>query len=392
MDVDSYNIYFERNTELPNRTIMELESYYAFGDCLNMTYEEAESMLFYSKGMTFYTQVILPFLFLLGVLDNAAFVYVVARQSSMKTATNRYLVNLAIADIVFLVSAIGEKLWKFANSPIADDDTPIGRVGCILLPFLGDTAYFASLFFVTLVSAEIFFAVCYPKGKSMFQHRTWSLWLTILSWVLSGITAGFIAPANSGADYYCLSWSEAESMRSLPSKFTICGTTLRWLRTVVHVMQMVPFFATFFLNGFLYIKIVIGLNRSIIRLRSHTSVKRDGDTHLRNQIARMLVVNGVVFFVLLAPFETQSLLEAFDVHVKISQEVSFSTITRGLMYLNSVVNPIIYTAMSQRYREAFKNAFNPTPKCRLLGSLPNRGGQASSTQTYFKMSQTTTKI
>lgn len=374
-----------------------MDSLYNFdSDCegggMNISDEEAKELLLYSNGMVFYTQCILPILLLLGFLDNAAFVYVVTKQSSMKTATNRYLVNLAIADIVFLLSAIGEKLWKFANSPLVDDDIPIGPVGCVVLPFLVDTAYFASLFFVTLVSAEIFFAVCYPKGKSLFQHRTWSLWLTVLAWLLSGITAGLIAPSNTGLEYLCFTWSGSELTKSLPEVLAMCGRELPWLRTLMHVVQIVPFFITLFLNAFLYVKIVIGLNRSIIRLRSHTSVKRDGDTHLRNQIARMLVVNGVIFFLLLAPFEILSLLEAVNVYLSTSHEVLTSTITRGLMYFNSVVNPIIYTAMSQRYREAFKNAFTPTPKCRLLGSLPNRGGQPSSTQTYFKMSQTTTKI
>lgn len=379
-----------------------ISDYYEYGDScdqddpetfMNLTVEEAQGLLLYSHWDRFYIQYILPFLLFVGVLDNTAFIYVVAKQSSMKTATNRYLVNLAIADIVFLLSVIGEKLWKYINSPFVDDDTSLGHVGCIIVPFIGDTAYFSSLIFVTLVSAEIFFAVCYPKGKSLLQHRTWSIGLTIMAWVASALTAGFLIPSNLKVNVLCFTWPEDEEIcQKWPTELTTCGSTKKWFYTLAHVVQIVPFFITLILNSFLYVKIVVGLNRSIERLRSHTSVKREGDTHLRNQIARMLVVNGVVFFLLLAPFEILSLLQAFQASIHANVETIIAAISRALMYFNSVVNPIIYTAMSQRYREAFKSAFNPGPKCRILGSLPNRGAQPSSTQTYFKMSQTTTKI
>ena len=83
----------------------------------------------------------------------------------------------------------------------------------------------------------------------------------------------------------------------------------------------------------------------------------------------MLVVNGVAFFVLLAPFELGSLFqliaslrggENYIYLIRNGTARSYLMLLARIMsYSNAAINPLIYTAMCRRYRDAFKQAFIP---------------------------------
>ena len=64
----------------------------------------------------------------------------------MKTITNVYLTNLAIADIGFLTTAVGDKLGRYLASPLAGDQSSIGKAGCLSLYTFMNACYFASLY------------------------------------------------------------------------------------------------------------------------------------------------------------------------------------------------------------------------------------------------------
>eukprot|EP00057_Strongylocentrotus_purpuratus_P010318 XP_011664792.1 PREDICTED: allatostatin-A receptor-like [Strongylocentrotus purpuratus] len=77
----------------------------------------------------------------------------------------------------------------------------------------------------------------------------------------------------------------------------------------------------------------------------------------------MLVVNGLIFFICLVPFEIFSILQAVNL-IRDGDEPLFSKrvtvplryVAQAMSYINSVVNPVIYIAMSRRYRDAFKDS------------------------------------
>ena len=82
---------------------------------------------------------------------------------------------------------------------------------------------------------------------------------------------------------------------------------------------------------------------------------------VRNQIARMLILNGIVFFLCLLPFRFVQLnnisiivlrgpIFAFDVDV-------LAWVGRVTGLLNYAVNPFLYNVSNAKYRAAFVQAF-----------------------------------
>ncbi|XP_072040129.1 somatostatin receptor type 5-like [Amphiura filiformis] len=319
----------------------------------------------YTQGRVILLTVCFPLILIFGVLGNCAFIYVVAKIKHMRTITNRYLVNLAIADVIFLIAAIGPKLYRFMKSPLDGDDSPLGASGCIWTYFLSDMSYFASLLFVTLVSLDRFVAVCRPQDRNNgIKGR--SAELITGAWILSCLLAASLTPGNANLVFYCYKWAPIKPYNTWPSTIRYCMPMKEWMKTFAFGMQTLPFFVTLILNCGLYIAIIHGLDKSIKRLNLQGEQKNK-DSRMRNQIAKMLVVNGIIFFICLSPFEFVSLCYMIatvrDYIFFISSVDARTYITvfaRILSYINSAINPIVYTAMCERYIQAFKQAFVPS--------------------------------
>ena len=314
------------------------------------------------------TTIVLPIILVIGLLTNIAFIYVTLRIKHMRIVINIYLVNLAIANVVFLGAAIGDKLWKYLGSPVLGDDSPLGSNGCIWLYFLIDMAYFASLIFITAVALCRYFAVCRPHGLNYFKSH--AKIFVVASWLLAGGLAASIIPAYSDTWVYCFQWPDVEPYQDWPSVIRFCAPIQTWIGDYSAGLQSIPFFIALVVNLFIYVSIILRLKQWTKKMSYH-GINNKADISARRQLTLMLVVNGIAFFCLLAPFEFLSLFRMIA-SLRGGESGYFFLITnpdvrshlawaaRICSYINSVLNPIIYTVMCSSYRKAFKQAFLPS--------------------------------
>lgn len=199
-------------------------------------------------------------------------------------------------------------------------------------------------------------------------------------------------PDHTRCTTTCVLWPNIDLAADFSPFWVLCSSHSPKFKIYSSLAQTLPFFIAFFVNIMLYVRIIHGLNLSFEK--STLVDKKDQNIRLRNQVAWMLIVNGSVFFLCLAPFEIISLLQgAIDIHTLMDAEGElyglnsetldiFGSIFKPFSYLNSVVNPVIYIAMSSRYREAFKSAFAPRVR-RLRYRKSNQNGSPTSTVTTF---------
>ncbi|XP_033631356.1 kappa-type opioid receptor-like [Asterias rubens] len=322
--------------------------------CFNVD-EDAVELLMYSPAQKCTITVILPIVLTFGILNNVAFLFVVFRVRGMKTVTNACLANLAVADMIFLVTAIGQRLYTYCKSPIYPDATPVGLVGCELGNLTKSTTYLAALCSVTLVSMERYEGVCHPQRSHNRTGRKTFRWLIVFSWLGAFFVSATFIPSYLKYTTTCVIWPEQYS--HWPTTWSTCNPLESWLTIYKHVVQSIPFIVAFVVNVVLYVNIVRGLNASVRRGRL-TSLK-DKNVKLRNQIAWMLIVNGLVFFLLLSPYECLSLVKAMTARHSEPPAVMIEEMFKCLSYVNSAINPVIYISMSSRYRSAFCAAFLP---------------------------------
>ncbi|XP_071477498.1 neuromedin-U receptor 2-like [Diadema antillarum] len=307
---------------------------------------------------------VLPCVLAVGLFGNILFLIVVVRVPSIRTITNLYLVNLAVADLIYLTVGVGEKLWRFQVSPLANDETPKGPIGCPTISFVIDLAYNASVLLITAVTIERYYAICKP-----FWHLKITTWrrtrrIVFLNWTASVALAGVLVPGRCIIQYTCLIYPDDPSYDDFPTLSGTCGTPWPFFLVLGNALELIPFFIALFLNCVLYTNIVRSLTDRIkTDLSSHND--RCRYTKDRNTVTRMLVVSGVMFLLLHTPYHVVTLVFAItgtlgaDAYYSLHSEVSaYWPVFQTLMYINSASNAYIYGATNAKYRQALFETFS----------------------------------
>ncbi|XP_070559820.1 neuromedin-U receptor 2-like [Ptychodera flava] len=276
-------------------------------------------------------------LMIVGVLGNLGFIYVRARVPYMRTLTNYYLVNLGIADTIYLLAQVPGEIRNLYH----DDANSLWAIEsyCLVMNTISYPCQYASLFTITVIAFERYFAICQPfKMSGVYNTKSRALKFIALTWVM-GILV------------------------SLPFFFT-CGPTTNALLSALLVVRLATFAPCMLIVAVLYILIGIQLNKRT----SKPGGKDEQVRKERKQVVRMLVVTAAVFFICLTPYQVYALYMSFVVMKKapivpFNVGLMFFSVNKTLIFLNSAANPAIYNALSSKYRVAFKEAFGPLCFC-----------------------------
>ncbi len=320
----------------------------------------------------------MPCILVVGLVGNFAFLITVVNVKTMKTDTNFYLINLALADTCFLAIAIGDKFFKYMMVGVPSYGNWFGTAGCVIIYSGAFISFFASLFLVTVVSFERYYAICKPFKHRASWHSKYTFMLIAACWITAIMLTCTLLPGFVPITYTCIIWPQEEQYLDFPVKVGNCSfvgfdvnnfnNTNIGTMVYTNLAQTIPFFFAMTTNTIFYIKIIHHMkkcagNTSPTRTNSTKNLNRNSikvRERLQKQVARMLVITGVVFFVCQAPYQfmclsyvVQNLLhiEPIDaVHANLSEIVLWSC--RLLLYVNSAVNPYIYNATNSRYRDA----------------------------------------
>ena len=150
---------------------------------------EAETDFFssadsYSLGYRVVAVTLSAAVFSIGFVGNALVVVVIGRSRSMQTPTNCYLLSLAVADCIVLISAA---LPAIPETFFRVDEWPFGRVLCPLMIFVQYVGVDASSLFITAFTVERYIAVCHPIKAQTLCTRSRAKKITIALWVSTTI-------------------------------------------------------------------------------------------------------------------------------------------------------------------------------------------------------------
>ncbi|XP_049446851.1 neuromedin-U receptor 2 [Epinephelus fuscoguttatus] len=289
-------------------------------------------------------------IFLTGLSGNLLTCAVIAKHKKMRNPTNLYLVSLAVSDLLVLLFGMPLEIYDlWQNYPF-----PFGEGGCYFKTFLFETVCFASILNVTALSVERYIAVVHPlKTRYLSTNKHAKRVITIV-WVVSMVCA---IPNTSLHGIFYLPERKEES--------AIC-TVLKplWIYNMVMQITTVCFyFVPMMVISVLYL--VMGLHLCSERRQPNgslgkncSSIRRKFSVNgRRRQINKMLSIVVAVFGVCWAPFHIERLLwssisQWTDLMHNIYQYVHI--LSGVFFYLSSAVNPIIYSLLSTRFRECFR--------------------------------------
>ena len=301
-----------------------------------------------------FLSIITPVTVSFGAIFNLAFLFVLYRIEEMKTLTNFYLANLAVADLGTLVSLGGQYIAQYINSPKFNIGWAFKDIlSCLMTGLFGYLFYSASVFFLTIVVFDRYMTICFPLKYMVMKTKSYVARVTCILWIVSlciALTSSRYTESGIG----CV------QVVSSIIKINLCFSNKvnYQLEITIGLLDLSQFLISFSTCIFMMTHIIYILS---IRIDSSKSV---GFRKVRNKIVRMLIINAIIFFLCQVPFQISNVDNLFYLITKkyiIDNNNALSIIIwlgRVASLVNSSINPIVYNMTNDRYRKAFRSAFD----------------------------------
>ncbi|XP_062264814.1 somatostatin receptor type 5-like [Platichthys flesus] len=276
------------------------------------------------------TAVIYPIVFVVGFLGNTLVIYVVVRYAKMKTVTNMYILNLALADELYILGI------PFLGTNSALSYWPFGDFFCKVYMTADAMSQFSSTFCLTVMSIDRYLAVVYPIRSSKWRKPKVAKVFNGMVWVVAFL---IVLPVTI--------YSHVQE------NFDTCNVT--WpdptdLWSIVFILYTS-------ILGFFGPLLVISLCYLIIVIKVRSAGVRAGLTRRRRserKVTRMVVVIVLVFVLCWLPFFTANLVNLVYIIPETNSNATVYFFLVILTYVNSCANPILYGFLSDNFKQSFQ--------------------------------------
>ncbi|KAG7242866.1 hypothetical protein INR49_018121 [Caranx melampygus] len=268
-----------------------------------------------------------------GLCGNALVIYVILRYAKMKTVTNIYILNLAVADVLFMLGL------PFIAIQLALVHWPFGPVLCRVVMTVDSLNQFTSIFCLMVMSIDRYLAVVHPIKSTKWRKPRMAKTINLAVWGVS-LMVNLPIVIYSG----------------VITKHDGCFCTIVWPEPQEAYYTAFMFY-TFILGFFLplmviclcYLFIIIKVKSSGIRVGSSKRKRSE------RKVTRMVSIVVAVFVFCWLPFYI------FNV-TSVTGTISTTPILRStfafvvvLGYANSCANPILYAFLSENFKKSFQN-------------------------------------
>ncbi|KAG6460121.1 hypothetical protein O3G_MSEX011786 [Manduca sexta] len=286
--------------------------------------------------------------FLTGLIGNALVCIAVYRNHSMRTVTNYFIVNLAVADFMVILFCLpATVLWDVTETWF------LGDVLCKMLLYFQSVSVTVSVLTLTFISVDRWYAICFPlKFKSTTSRAKTAI---LIIWILS---LSFNSP-----DLVVLKTDKPVPLRFELEYLVQCIATWSSQADLVwHILKVVFIYTIpLLLMTVAYLQIVRVLWHSDKIPGQAETIKlapaEQTQLRSRRKAAKMLVAVVVMFAVCYFPVHLLSVLR-YTLDMEQSDAITFLALVSHVMcYANSAVNPLIYNFMSGKFRREFRRAF-----------------------------------
>ncbi|XP_055353576.1 thyrotropin-releasing hormone receptor-like [Paramacrobiotus metropolitanus] len=318
-------------------------------------------------------------IFLLGFWGNILLLVVVHRTRSLHVPTYCYLVSLACADLVALVSAVPEAVVSYH---LYGRQWVLGQPGCSLLIFGNFLGINAGSLSITAFSVERYVVICHPLLAKKICSVQRAKKIICILWI--------------GCILYSAPWLGLTKVQPHPTYAGIDTCDLRLSRRTYMVLfigdiclfYVIPLIAAMIF----YFKITsvlkarskemsegrrcgsirrpsmvsMGSGGSFVVKRSNPALYRDSSTRMSSgdvarrysnpdqshaQVTKMLAIVVVAFAISWLPYRGLLVYNTFT--EKPWLNIWFMLFAKSLIFINCSMNPFLYNAMSKRFRMAF---------------------------------------
>ncbi|KAE8597093.1 hypothetical protein XENTR_v10016354 [Xenopus tropicalis] len=264
------------------------------------------------------------FVFLLGIIGNALVIIILIKYKKLRNMTDIYLLNLAISDLLFVISL---PFWAY----YVTNDWAFGDALCKLFSGLYLTGFYGASFFIILLTLDRYLAIVHAIFAMKVRTVKFSISTSVFLW---GIAIFFSLP---GFIFYK---AEKQAGNWTCSPYY----TTSWKLIFTFMMTILGLFIPLVVMLFCYSRIIYTLLRCRSEKKKHKAVK-------------LIFIIMVVFFIFWMPYNIVYLMHTFqdpespnacETSNKLDEAVQW---TEAISYFHCCLNPIIYAFVGEKFRK-----------------------------------------
>ncbi|XP_029660843.1 neuropeptide CCHamide-1 receptor-like [Formica exsecta] len=342
---------------LTTRIPLALTSNYTKADGVvwddNMTKEvddkEEEYTPYSERPETYIVPIVFLLILLIGLTGNGVLALTILRHTNMRNVPNTYVLSLALGDLLVIVTCV-----PFTFTVYILDSWPFGLLLCKLSECAKDISIGVSVFTLTALSADRFFAIVDPMRKlhvtgSGRRATRFTVMVAVLIWVLAivcAIPATFsyirVFKVNRNVSFCACYPFPDEFGPNYPKVLAIC-------RFFIYYVIPLSIIAVFYM---LMARHLMRSTRNIIG-EMQGQVKQ---VQARKKVAKMVMAFVIVFAVCFLPQHVFKLW--FYIYPTAQMDYNafwhyFRILGFCLAFTNSCINPIALYCVSGTFRKYF---------------------------------------
>jgi len=308
----------------------------------------------------------------------------------MRSTTNVLILNLAFADLLFIVFCVPFTATDYALNhwPFGP---PLGQLACQAVQYLIYVTSSVSIYTLILMSVDRFLAVVFPVHSLEYRNVRNATIAIVITWTAIGTVSTPIwlahhlraipgNPSNSSdsgnvrshtSDYWCRYDSKNHSETLFHIAFFVSSYAVPLLVIVILYIIMLRRLwrpspamtitkSTRRPGAMAAVAATVGVaaqtanaSAAVKAAANKSKVAKESQRNKR-RVTRLVLVVIVVFCVSWAPIQFVLLLRAIGVYPFSEPSIIFQIFSQVLAYINSCVNPILYAFLSENFRKAFK--------------------------------------
>ncbi|XP_041641538.1 somatostatin receptor type 5 [Cheilinus undulatus] len=297
--------------------------------CQNCTKRQPESLPGWAG---IFIPLIYGIVCVVGLVGNTLVIHVIVNYTKNESVTNIYILNLAIADELFM---LGLPFLAVQNALLS---WPFGSLMCRVVMTVDAINQFTSIFCLTVMSVDRYLAVVHPIRSFWWRRPRVAKAISATVWAGSFVV---VLPVVVFADVLkddgncSIVWPEPAEV---------------WKTSFIVYTCTMGFFCPLLVICLCYLLIVIKVRSVGKRAQATSSRRRKSE----RKITRMVVVVVAVFVLCWLPFYALNIVNLLVVLPGDLRGVYFFVVV--LSYANSCANPILYGFLSDNFKRGFKKA------------------------------------
>ncbi|XP_023348763.1 allatostatin-A receptor [Eurytemora carolleeae] len=266
-----------------------------------------------------------------GLVGNILVIAVVATNPQMRNTTNLLILNLAVADLLFLIMCV-----PFTAVDYVLMSWPFGLVWCRTVQYLIYVTAYVSIYTLVLMAGDRFLAVVFPVSSLSIRTMQHAKVAIASTWVIIFLVSLPVWFSHNILSHNGVDFCQFDSLQHSYFGF--------------HV----GFFVTSFALPVVLILIMYIIMLSRLWASTTYRISKQG-LKAKKRVTKLVFAVVIAFTVCWSPIQVVLVLKSLNNQDWDTQynKIVIQIVSHVMAYTNSCLNPILYAMMSKNFRCGF---------------------------------------